>query len=317
MERWPSLSVGDQWDVLVVGAGPAGLTAALYSARAGLKTVVLERGMAGGQIAAVDRVENYPGFATGISGAELAMGMERQAREFGAVLVGAEVTADGLDLASTEKQVAGHRASAVILATGAHPRKLGIPGEDRLWGRGVSYCATCDGAFFRGKPVMVIGGGDSAVTEALYLTRLASRVCLVHRRAEFRAAETLVRRLTQAGNADLILGRVPVEIVGEDTVERVVLRRTEGGPPEPVEAAGVFVYVGMDPETEFLRGHVDLDPRGYVITDEHLRTRVPGVYAAGDVRIKELRQVVTAAADGAVAAMTAEKDLTEASAWRT
>lgn len=304
--------MGEVWDVLVIGAGPAGLTAAIYAARAGLKTMVLERGAAGGQIGTVDRVDNYPGFPSGISGAELAMNLESQARGFGAEMASGEVGTSGLDLASTIKEVAGHRARAVILATGAHPRKLGVPGEERLWGRGVSYCATCDGAFFRGKKVMVIGGGDSAVTEALFLTRLAFEVSVVHRRESFRAAHNLVERLKQAGNVELLLNRVPVEIIGEDTVERVALREPNGQSTEEVDVSGVFIYVGMDPETAFLRGQVDLDPGGYIITDEHLRTRVPGVYAAGDVRVKELRQVVTAAADGAIAAMSAEKDLAQA-----
>jgi len=299
------------WDILVVGAGPAGLTAALYGARAGLSTAVLERGPVGGQISVVDAVENYPGFPEGLTGFDLAARMEEQARRFGARFVSGDAAGPDLDLASTVKTVGGQRAKTVVLATGARPRRLGLPGEDRLGGRGVSYCATCDGPFFRGRPVAVIGGGDSAVTEALFLTRIASKVTLVHRRAEFRAAPTLVTRLRQAENAELRLGRVPVEIEGRDRVESLVIRDPAGGDPERVQVDGVFIYVGLDPETGFLKGHIDLDDEGYIITDELMRTRAPGVYAAGDVRAKDLRQVVTAAADGAVAAVTAERDLAE------
>ncbi len=314
LNETPAAGAGQVWDLLVIGAGPAGLTAALYGARAGLSTVVLERGPVGGQIAVVDRVENYPGFPGGLSGAELATKMEEQARLSGAAFVSGDGSASGLDLASPVKTVAGLRARAVIIATGARPRRLGLPGEQRLGGRGVSYCATCDGPFFRGRRVVVIGGGDSAVTEAIFLSRLAATVTVVHRRERFRAAPSLVGRLRQAANVNFRLGRVPVDIVGEERVEAVLLKPRGAGEevePERLEAEGVFIYVGLDPESGFVRGHVDLDDQGYIVTDEVLRTRVPRVYAAGDVRAKELRQVVTAAADGALAAMTAERDLAE------
>lgn len=299
------------WDLLVVGAGPAGLAAGIYGARAGLETLVLERGAAGGQIATVDVIENYPGFAGGLSGFELAQRLEEQARKFGAVITVGEAGGQDLDLASTVKTVAGHKAKAVIIATGAHPRKLGIKGEDRLGGRGVSYCATCDGAFFRGRPVAVVGGGDSAVTEALFLSKLAAKVTVVHRRGALRAAPSLAERLTARGNVEFRWNRVPVAVEGRDKLEALVVRDARGGEDERLETDGVFIYIGTDPETAFLGGKVDLDARGYVITDESMRTRVPRVYAAGDVRVKELRQVVTAVADGALAAMMAEKDLSE------
>lgn len=299
------------WDLLVVGGGPAGLTAAIYGARAGLDTAVIERGQMGGQMATAHRVANYPGFPDGIEGAELAARMYEQARCLGAEFLVGEAGGQDLDLASPVKTVAGHRARRVVLATGARPRRLGIPGEERLLGRGVSYCATCDGPFFRGRRVMVIGGGDSAVSEALFLAKVASQVIVVHRRDRFRAAPALVEGLLTLGNVETMMGRIPVEIEGDDVVRAVAVRDPAGGPPEKVEVDGVFIYVGLDPETGFLEGQVDLDRDGYIITDTAMRTRLPGVYAAGDVRAKELRQVVTATADGALAAMTAERDLAE------
>jgi thioredoxin reductase (NADPH) len=301
------------WDLLVVGAGPAGLAATIYAARAGLRTAVLERGAPGGQMATADRVENYPGFPEGVAGVELGLKMEEQSRRFGVTFLTADAGATGLQLTGSDKTVAGQRARAVVVATGARPRRLGLPGEDRLAGRGVSYCATCDGAFFRGKRVAVIGGGDSAVTEAAFLAKLAAKVFVVHRRDGFRAAPTLVERVRALENVELRLGRVPVSVEGSGTVEALVLREAAGGEAlgreERLELDGVFICVGTDPETGFLKGQVELDRAGYIITDQEMRTSVPRVYAAGDVRVKGLRQVVTAVADGAVAAMTAEKDL--------
>lgn len=303
------------YDILVIGAGPAGLAAALYAARGGLRTVVVERGPVGGQIANVDRVDNYPGFPEGVSGSDLAERMEEQARRFGAVFSVADAGIGAIDLASPVKTVGGMRARAVILATGARPKGLGVPGEEKLRGRGVSYCATCDGAFFRDRRVAVVGGGDSAVTEALFLTRLASKVTVVHRRDRFRAAPFLVDRLLSAGNVELKMNRVVVAIQGEEKVESLVLRHPRDSARESheerIDLDGVFIYVGLSPETAFVKGKVDLDRDGYVLTDEVMRTRVPRVYAAGDVRAKELRQVVTAVAEGALAATTAEKDLSE------
>ncbi len=313
-EKALGANAGRVWDLLVVGAGPAGLAAALYGARASLATAVLERGVPGGQIATVDSIENYPGFPEGISGFELGQLLEKQARRFGAEFLFGDAGAAGLDLAGRVKTVGGHRARAVIVATGAHPRKLGLPGEERLGGRGVSYCATCDGAFFRGKRVVVIGGGDSAVTEAIYLSKLAAKVTVVHRRDQFRAAPTLGERLQAKPNVEVKWNRVPVSIEGSERVEALVVRASQGGESaseERIETDGVFIYVGMDPDTAFLKGQVDLDAGGYVVTDPYLRTRLPRVYAAGDVRVTPLRQVVTAVADGALAATTAEKDLSE------
>jgi len=299
------------WDLLVVGAGPAGLAAAAYGARAGLRTLVLERGTPGGQIATVDLVENYPGFPEGLAGWELAERLRGQAERFGAHIVAGEVGGDGFDLVSPLKTVLGRKGRAVVLATGAAPRKLDVPGEDRLRGRGVSYCATCDGAFFRGRRVTVIGGGDSALTEALYLSRVAAWVTIVHRRDSFRAVADLVQRVKARSNVDVLWNKVVVGIEGGDKVQAVRLRDVRNGGEQTLETDGVFIYVGLEPATDFLKGTVDLDPDGYIRTDEFLRTNLPFVYAAGDVRRKSLRQVVTAVADGALAAMTAERDLSE------
>ncbi len=303
------------WDLVIVGAGPAGLAAAIYGCRAGLATVVLERGLPGGQVSAIDSIENYPGFVEGVSGFELGRRMWEQAKRFGAAFVSGDAGGSDLDLGAKVKVVGDCRARAVILATGAHPRKLGLPGEERLAGRGVSYCATCDGAFFRGRRVAVVGGGDAAVTEAMFLSNLAARVTVVHRRDQFRAAPTLVLRLRARENVESRLGWAPVSIEGGEKVESLVLRRVTGlgeaGDEDRLAIDGVFIYVGIDPETGFVRGKVNLDPGGYIITDGELRTSIPRVYAAGDVRVKELRQVVTAVADGAQAASTAARELSE------
>lgn len=303
------------WDLVIVGAGPAGLAAAIYGCRAGLATVVLERGLPGGQVSVIDNIENYPGFVEGVSGFELGQRMQEQAKRFGAVFVSGDAGGSDLDLGAKIKVVGGRRARAVILATGAHPRKLGLPGEERLAGRGVSYCATCDGAFFRGRRVAVVGGGDAAVTEALFLSNLAARVTVVHRRDQFRAAPTLVLRLRVRENVEFKLGWAPVSIEGGEKVESLMLRRVtvlgQAGDEDRLAIDGVFIYVGVDPETGFVRGQVNLDPGGYIITDGELRTSIPRVYAAGDVRVKELRQIVTAVADGAQAASTAARELSE------
>jgi thioredoxin reductase (NADPH) len=299
------------WDLLIIGAGPAGLAAAVYGCRAGLDTAVVERGMPGGQISTVHSVENYPGFPEGISGLDLGRRMHEQAKRFGAVFIPGDAAGPDLQLGSPVKVIAGQHSRAVILATGARPRKLGLPGEDRLAGRGVSYCATCDGAFFRGRRVIVVGGGDSAVVEALFLANLAAEVVVVHRRDQFRAAPALVGQLRSRRNVQFRTGLIPVAIEGRDAVEALVVRQADGDREERLSADGVFVYVGFDPETAFLSAQIDLDSAGYVLTDRDLRTSAAGVYAAGDIRAKELRQVVTAVADGAVAAATAARDFLE------
>ena len=295
------------YDVLIVGGGPAGLTAGLYAARAGLSVVLAEQAFAGGQASTTDILENYPGFPEGVGGPELMMNFEAQAQRFG--LEEKYVTIDSLELAGDVKRAhAGGEvieARAVILAMGAQRRKLGAPGEDMNVGRGVSYCATCDGAFYRGKHVAVVGGGDTAVEDALYLAR-ASKVTLIHRRNELRARGAMVKRLRDNENVDFLLETQVTNIVRGES--GLTLSLSTGG---TLDVDGVFIAVGTEPISALVRDQVALDPAGYVIAGEDTKTSVPGVFAAGDLRGKPLRQVVTAAADGAVAAHMAALYLDE------
>lgn len=300
-------------EVVVIGAGPAGLAAALYAGRARLATVVLERGAAGGQASTTHLIENYPGFPEGITGPDLMQRMEQQARRFGAEFRYAEVRAlatgedgGGFLISTSDGDL---RAPAVIVATGTEPVRLGVPGEDRLRGAGVSYCATCDGAFFRDKHVLVVGGGDSALVEALFLTRFASRVTVVHRRDELRATKVVQEDAFKNPKIGFAWNSVVDEILGADRVEGVILKDTRTGEKRRLDADGVFVAIGSRPDTGFVAGLADLDPQGYILTDDRMRTRTRGLFAAGDVRAKTVRQVVTAVADGAVAAVEAERHI--------
>lgn len=298
-------------DLLIIGGGPAGLTAALYGARGGLDTVVLEMGAPGGQAGLTDRIENYPGFPEGITGLELAMKFAEQAQRFGARLETA--TVQGVDFTGPIKKVLSSsgtfEARAVIIASGAHPRPLGVPGEEEFRGRGVSYCATCDGAFFRDKKVAVIGGGDSAVEEAIFLTRFASQVTIIHRRDTLRAAKILQERARDNPKISFAWNTVVTRIKGGEKVEGLELKDVGSGAVREEAFDGVFIFIGLEPNTAFLQGVVTLDAQGYIVTREDLATSVPGVFAAGDVRVKEFRQVSTAVGDGAVAAMAAERYL--------
>ena len=291
-------------DVLIVGGGPAGYTAALYAARSGLTTLVLEGTAPGGQLAAAESVENYPGEPQAVKGWYLAERMRQGAERSGAATVLARVTALRLPgpkkLAETEAGTFAGR--ALIYAAGAFPRRLGIPGEERLLGRGVSFCAACDGAFFRGRDVAVVGGGNSAVSEALTLSRLCRQVTVVHRRDTLRAERQGIQALEQAGNVRFLWNAAVEAITGDKAVAGLQYRDLVSGRQALLPCAGVFVAIGRQPETTLLAGQLPLDPAGYVSADETTATAVPGVFAAGDVRSKRLRQVVTAAADGAVAA---------------
>lgn len=297
-------------DIAIIGGGPAGLTAALYAARARASTVVFEKGLPGGQIVTTDHVENYPGFPGGLSGAELGDLMTRQAEDFGArMLTFTEIESIGpADLDFTLRTTDGdeYLAKAVILATGAVPRKLGVPGEAEYTGRGVSWCATCDGALFRDKVTAVVGGGDAAVEEALFLTKFASRVHIIHRRDELRATKCIQERCFDNPRIQVEWSRIVSEIRGDGSrVTGIVLPSTKGEPETLLPVDGVFIFVGVHPVSELVSGRVACDDSGYVRIDHDGRTDWPGVFAAGDVTASELKQVVTAAAKGASAAFEA------------
>lgn len=302
------------YEVAIVGAGAAGLTAALYASRARRRTVVFERELVGGQIATTDLVENYPGFPEGIGGLELAQRLQQQAERFGAELRYEAVEAlrphpdGGFELATASGR---YRAAAVIVTAGAQHRKLGVPGEAEFVGKGVSYCATCDGAFFRDQDVVVVGGGDSALDEGLFLTRFARSVTIVHRREQLRASAVLQQRALANPRIRFRLNAVVTAVEGGEVVERVRLRDVATGEESVLPTAGVFVFIGQVPNSHLLAGLVDLDDGGHAKVDLEMRTSVPGLFVAGDVRWKAARQLVSAAGDGATAALAAERYLQE------
>ena len=293
--------------IAIIGGGPAGLAAGIYAARGGANVKLFEEMFPGGQIVKTHKVENYPGLIGGPDGYALAAALEKHAAEFDLNVVYGSVT----DLKLTEKEktfsVNGeeYRADAVILCMGAGPRKLGHPDEDKFVGAGISYCATCDGNFYRGKEVCIVGGGDTAVSDALYLSGLCSKVYLVHRRDQFRAAATLVDRIRRAENVELVLDSIVVGLSGEDRLSAVTVENKFTKERRELPVSGLFVAVGILPRTELIEGQVALDEGGFIVTDKYMQTSVPGVFAAGDIRNTPLRQVVTACADGAVAATKA------------
>ncbi|UCD70625.1 MAG: thioredoxin-disulfide reductase [Syntrophobacterales bacterium] len=305
---------GEIYDVVIVGGGPAGLTAGLYASRARLNTLLLEGISVGGQMMTTDIVENYPGFPQGISGADLTAIMEEHAKRFGLMTEMGEVI--GLELTSGEKLVKTvdreYRAEAIIICTGTEYRKLGIPGEAKFTGRGVSYCATCDGAFFKDNKIVVVGGGDSALTEALFLTKFAKEITIIHRRDALRATKIYQERAFSNPKINFLWNSVVEEIKGNQTVESILVKNVTSGEVSEVPTEGVFMFVGIEPKTAFLRGVVELDESGYILVDENnLQTSVDGIFAAGDARKKMLRQVATAVGDGATAAFAVEKYLEE------
>lgn len=297
------------YDVIIVGAGPAGMTAAVYASRANLDTLMIERGVPGGQMADTEGIENFPGFEH-ILGADLSNRMFEHAKKFGAEYAYGSITnvedhGDYKVVFAGEKE---YKAKTVIITTGAEYRKLGIEGEEELTGRGVSYCAVCDGAFFKERELIVIGGGDSAVEEGIYLTRFASKVTIVHRRDELRAQKIIQDRAFDNDKIEFIWNTVPKKINGEDgKVSSITLynHETEKTYDHPID--GVFVYIGMDPLSEPFTSLGIVDEEGYIPSDENMETSVPGVYSAGDIRVKELRQIVTATGDGSIAAESAQK----------
>ncbi|MBO8165442.1 MAG: thioredoxin-disulfide reductase [Brevibacillus sp.] len=296
------------YDVIIAGAGPAGMTAAVYTSRANMSTLMIERGIPGGQMANTEDVENYPGFEH-ILGPDLSTKMFEHAKKFGAEYAYGEIKEiqDGNPfkkvVTSDNKE---YIAKSVIVATGAEHRLLGVPGEKELSGRGVSYCAVCDGAFFRGKELVVVGGGDSAVEEAVFLTRFATKVTIVHRRDQFRAQKILQKRAFENEKIDVIWDTQVKEIRGDGVVQSVLLENTKTGEQREFPTNGVFIYIGMDPLTSCVKQLGITNEAGYIETDEAMRTRVPGIFAAGDVREKTLRQIVTATGDGSIAAQSAQ-----------
>ncbi|MED1780970.1 thioredoxin-disulfide reductase [Brevibacillus fortis] len=295
------------YDVIIAGAGPAGMTAAVYTSRANMSTLMLERGIPGGQMANTEDIENYPGF-TSILGPDLSTKMFEHAQQFGAEYAYGEIK-EIRDEEPYKRVITSDKeylTKSVIVATGAEHRLLGVQGEKELSGRGVSYCAVCDGAFFRNKELVVVGGGDSAVEEAVFLTRFASKVTIVHRRDQFRAQKILQKRAFDNEKIEVIWDTELREIRGEGKVQAVLLENVKTGEQKEFPADGVFIYVGMDPLTASVRPLGITNDAGYVLTDEKMNTKVKGVFAAGDVREKMLRQVVTATGDGSIAAQSAQ-----------
>lgn len=301
------------FDVIIIGGGPGGYTAALYTARAGLDTVVLEKLSAGGQMALTTQIDNYPGFPEGIDGFTLGENMQQGAERFGARTELAEVSGVSLkgEIKTVETSEGIFRGRTVILATGAEPRMLGLPKERELTGRGVNYCAACDGMQYRGKTVVVVGGGNSAAADAMLLSRMAKKVILVHRRDTLRATKVYHEPLMQAENVEFLWDSTVTELLHEEKVTGVRLRNVKTGEEREVSCDGVFVSIGRMPATELFREEVETDESGYVKADESTCTSLPGVFAVGDVRTKVLRQVVTATADGAVASHYVEEYLAE------
>lgn len=299
------------WDVVIVGGGPAGYSAALYAVRAGYSTLVVEMLSAGGQMATTNAIENYPGFLESVDGFELAMTMQQQAEKFGSETLYAQVTA--VQLAGPEKHLTTTegelRAKAVIFATGADPRPLGLPGEDSLRGRGVAYCATCDGGFYRGKAVAVAGGGNSAAEDALTLSKLCKKVYLIHRRDTLSATRSYLKPLEKAENIEFLWNRQVTGFDVDGTLTGLTLTDTQTGAESHLPVDGLFVAIGRQPNTWLVKGQLELDRQGYIVADESCRTSEPGVFAIGDVRTKPLRQVVTAVADGATASKYLEEYL--------
>ena len=294
-------------DIAIIGGGPAGLTAGLYAARGGASVTLYEELFPGGQIAKTPLVENYPGFPDGVVGYEVGSLLQKQAEKFGLKVEYAGAT--GLVLEENPKRILlpdrEDTAKAVILCMGAHARSLGIPREDELMGAGVSYCATCDGAFFKEKAVAVVGGGDTAISDALYLSRFCTSVTVVHRRDEFRAAAVLVEKAKETPNIHFATSCIPLNLTGETHVEGLEIMDLKTSVPRVLPVSGVFVAVGITPQSALVKGVVAMNEGGSILTDELMKTNIPGVYAAGDIRNTPLRQVITACADGAVAATSA------------
>ena len=301
------------YDVVIIGGGPAGLTAGLYTSRARLNSLLIDKGLIGGQIANAERVENYPGFPEGISGFDLGQLMHQQAEKYGLKTVIAEAT--GIELQEEQKMVktteGNFTTKAIIMTGGSNHQKLGVPGEEEFTGKGVSYCATCDAPFFREQPVAVAGGGDAAITEAIHLAKFASRVTVIHRRNQLRATRILQEKAFSEPKIDFLWDTIVEKIEGEDLVKRIGLHQVITGENSALEVSGIFISIGFKPDTDYLKGILLLDATGHIITNDKMETEIPGILAAGDIRHNSARQAITAAGDGATAAIYAEKFLTD------
>ncbi|MBI5417842.1 thioredoxin-disulfide reductase [Candidatus Poribacteria bacterium] len=297
------------YDLIILGGGPAGLTAGLYGTRSRLDTLLLEKAVLGGKVITTEKIENYPGFPDGINGPELMEKMEAQAKFFGLQIENASIEdiQKEYDIFKLIADNNTYYTKTIIIATGTSSLGLGIPGEEKFKGRGVSYCATCDALFFKNKPVIVVGGGDAACEEGIYLTKFASHVYIIHRRDKLRATKVLQERALANPKIEFIFDSVLEKIEGNDYVEKVIIKNIKTSNKKEVAVEGIFLYIGTQPNTDFLKNIVNLDEKGYIITDDDMRTETPGIFAAGDVRKKMLRQVSTAVGDGATAAYMAEK----------
>ena len=305
--------MNSEYEVIIIGGGPAGLTAGIYTARNRLNSLLIEKSMIGGLIAIVDCIENFPGFPEGISGFELGELMHKQATKHGLETLLAEV--DGVELQGKQKVVKTTKgnfiAKALIIAGGSERSKLGVPGEEKFTGKGVSYCATCDAAFFQGLPVALVGGGNSAISEALHLAKCASKVTVIHRRDQLRASRILQERAFSEPKLEFLWNSIVEEIDGKDLVERIRLQQVATGEKSTLDVSGVFISIGQRPNTDYLKGIVPLDANGYIITNEKMETGIPGILAAGDIRSNSIWQAIAAAGDGATAAIYADRFLSQ------
>jgi thioredoxin reductase (NADPH) len=299
------------YEVIIIGGGPGGLTAGLYTSRARLSTLLIESALFGGQMTTTELIENYPGFPQGVTGDELSRLMEDQAKKFGMKTVTQEVVKVSLegDMKVVQTYESAYRCEALIVSTGAEYRKLGVPGEKEFAGKGVSYCATCDGAFFRDSQIVVVGGGDSALTEALFLTKFARELTIIHRRDALRGTKIYQERALASPKIKFLWNSIVQEIKGDSTVRSINVKNVKTGEIREVETEGVFLFVGLVPRTQFLKGVVQMDEAGYILTNEDCETPTKGILAVGDCRKKLLRQIATAVGDGATAAFAAEKFL--------
>ena len=301
------------YEVVIIGGGPAGLSAGIYTVRARLSSLLIEKGLIGGQVANAELVENYPGFPEGISGYDLTELMQRQATKFGLEILTAEVT--GVELNGEQKIAKTNEGDfvvkAMIIASGSEWTKLGIPGEKEFTGKGVSYCAICDGAFFTDQTVAVVGGGNAAITEALSLTKFVSKVIVIHRRQELRATRIVQEKASAEPKIEFLWNTVVEEIEGGEVVKRLRLRNVITGEKSSLDVAGIFVAIGFKPNTDYLKSILSLDATGHVMTNEKMETEVPGIFAAGDVRSSSIRQIIAAVGDGATAAIYAERFITK------